>query len=114
VFVPKGEINSGEDELAAASANSRKTACHRPRSNPARQCQTQKRKKGHAWLSRAMRPTALRQQHLQMECPRRSGKMREFPEIDLAAFFTIQAAREKMHPAEFAFVTRRAELVSHV
>jgi predicted NUDIX family NTP pyrophosphohydrolase len=38
--------------------------------------------------------------------------MREFPEIDRAAFFTVEAAREKMHPTEFEFVIRLLKAVS--
>jgi predicted NUDIX family NTP pyrophosphohydrolase len=47
-----------------------------------------------------------------MEWPPRSGKTREFPEIDRAAFFTLDAAREKMHPAEFEFVSRLVKAIS--
>ena len=39
---------------------------------------------------------------------------REFPEIDRAQFFTIEAAREKMHPAEFEFLPRLTKLLGDV
>jgi predicted NUDIX family NTP pyrophosphohydrolase len=32
--------------------------------------------------------------------------MAKFPEIDRAGFFTLAAAKEKMHPAEFEFLSR--------
>jgi predicted NUDIX family NTP pyrophosphohydrolase len=54
----------------------------------------------------------LRSNTFQMEWPPRSGKIREFPEIDRAAFFTPDTAREKMHPTEFEFVTRLTKVVS--
>jgi predicted NUDIX family NTP pyrophosphohydrolase len=41
-----------------------------------------------------------------MEWPPKSGRTATFPEIDQAEFFTVEAAREKMHPAEFEFLTR--------
>ncbi|MEQ1474261.1 MAG: NUDIX hydrolase, partial [Candidatus Acidiferrum sp.] len=45
----------------------------------------------------------------EMEWPPKSGKMARFPEIDRAEFFSVEAAREKMHAAEFEFVTRLVE-----
>jgi predicted NUDIX family NTP pyrophosphohydrolase len=41
-----------------------------------------------------------------MEWPPRSGKFQEFPEIDRAKFFDAEAAKVKMHPAEFEFLPR--------
>ena len=41
-----------------------------------------------------------------MEWPPRSGKQAEFPEIDRAEWFTVEAAREKLVPAQAAFLDR--------
>jgi predicted NUDIX family NTP pyrophosphohydrolase len=41
-----------------------------------------------------------------MEWPPKSGKKATFLEIDRANFFTLEAAREKMHSAEFEFLSR--------
>jgi predicted NUDIX family NTP pyrophosphohydrolase len=46
-----------------------------------------------------------------MEWPPRSGQMREFPEVDRAEWFTLAAARERINPAQAAFVDRLAEAV---
>ena len=46
-----------------------------------------------------------------LEWPPKSGKFQEFPEIDQAKFFTVDAAAEKMHPAEYEFVQRLDEIV---
>ena len=43
-------------------------------------------------------------EHVSMEWPRGSGRQREFPEIDYAAFFTPDDARKKLNPAQVAFV----------
>jgi len=56
-------------------------------------------------------PASIKSNAFSMEWPPRSGKQREFPEVDRAAFYTIDEAREKMHPAEFAFVTRLRDLL---
>jgi predicted NUDIX family NTP pyrophosphohydrolase len=39
-----------------------------------------------------------------MEWPPRSGKQAEFPEVDRAAWFTLEAAREAIAPAQRRFV----------
>jgi predicted NUDIX family NTP pyrophosphohydrolase len=41
-----------------------------------------------------------------MEWPPKSGRMATFPEIDRTDFFTLEAAKKKMHPAEFEFLCR--------
>jgi predicted NUDIX family NTP pyrophosphohydrolase len=46
-----------------------------------------------------------------MEWPPRSGKQQEFPEADRAAWFAPSEAREKMHPAQRAFVDRLMQLL---
>jgi predicted NUDIX family NTP pyrophosphohydrolase len=40
----------------------------------------------------------------ELEWPPRSGRMQEFPEVDRAAWFSLQAAREKINPAQMAFL----------
>ena len=57
-------------------------------------------------------PAALKSNTFTIEWPPRSGKQREFPEIDHADFFTVDAAREKIHPAEFEFVARLNSFLS--
>ncbi len=41
-----------------------------------------------------------------MEWPPRSGRTAEFPEIDRAEWFTVDEAREKLNPAQAAFLDR--------
>ncbi len=47
----------------------------------------------------------------QMEWPKGSGRMREFPEIDRVAWFSVDLAREKVVSAQRAFFDRLAEHV---
>ena len=41
-----------------------------------------------------------------LEWPPRSGKMREFPEVDRAGWFGLDEAREKLNPAQAALLDR--------
>ena len=47
-----------------------------------------------------------------LEWPPRSGKISEFPEVDRAEFFPIEIAKQKINPAQRAFLDRLAELVA--
>ena len=51
-------------------------------------------------------PSQLRSNLFEMEWPPRSGRMREFPEVDRAAWFGLAEARVKLNPAQAAFVDR--------
>jgi predicted NUDIX family NTP pyrophosphohydrolase len=113
-FVPKGEINPGEDELSAAKREFLEETGLTPGPNllPLGSVKHKSGKKVSAWAFEGdCDPSTLRSNTFEMEWPPHSGQTREFPEIDRAAFFTIEAVREKMHPAEFEFVSRLADLV---
>jgi len=47
----------------------------------------------------------------EMEWPPRSGRMQAFPEVDRAGWFGLEAAREKLNPAQVAFIDRLGELL---
>jgi predicted NUDIX family NTP pyrophosphohydrolase len=44
-----------------------------------------------------------------MEWPRRSGEIREFPEVDRAQWFSLAEARERIVPAQAGFIDRLVE-----
>lgn len=48
----------------------------------------------------------------ELEWPPRSGKIERFPEVDRAGWFDVEAAREKLNPAQQAFVERLVQLLS--
>jgi predicted NUDIX family NTP pyrophosphohydrolase len=114
-FVPKGEVNPSENELSAAKREFAEETGLAPAENllPLGSVKHKSGKKVSAWAFEGdCDPAALRSNTFQMEWPPRSGKTREFPEIDRAAFFTVEGAREKMHPAEFEFVSRLVKALS--
>ena len=55
---------------------------------------------------------AIRSNTFAMEWPPKSGRMQEFPEIDRAAWFDLATAREKINPAQAAFLGKLQEVLS--
>lgn len=53
----------------------------------------------------------LASNHFEMEWPPKSGQLQSFPEVDKADFFSIPAARRKIHPAQQAFLDRLTEIL---
>jgi predicted NUDIX family NTP pyrophosphohydrolase len=47
----------------------------------------------------------------ELEWPPRSGRMQPFPEVDRAGWFGLDAAREKLNPAQAPFIDRLRELL---
>jgi predicted NUDIX family NTP pyrophosphohydrolase len=115
-FIPKGEINPGEEELAAARREFQEETGLAP-AGEFLALGTVKHKSGKNVVAWAFAgdgdPAALKSNTFEMEWPPKSGKMTQFPEIDRADFFTVEAAREKMHAAEFEFVTRLVDQLSN-
>ena len=108
-FLPKGEIEAGEDELAAAQREFFEETGLQPHGPflPLGTVRQKNGKKVTAWAFQGdWDPALLRSNTFRMEWPPRSKKFAEFPEIDRASFFTFEAAREKMHEAEFEFLLR--------
>jgi predicted NUDIX family NTP pyrophosphohydrolase len=55
--------------------------------------------------------TALRSNDFEIEWPPRSGRRQRFPEVDRAQWCDPDTAREKLIPAQAAFVDRLLELL---
>jgi len=49
-----------------------------------------------------------------LEWPPHSGSMKEFPEVDRAAWFPLPEAREKIHPGQGGFLEELARLLGEV
>jgi predicted NUDIX family NTP pyrophosphohydrolase len=114
-FIPKGEINPEEEPLAAAYREfAEELGFSAPAGEPL-ELGTVKNKGGkliYAWaLAGDLDLTAFRSNTFLLEWPPRSGKRREFPEVDRAQYFTLEQARVKMHEAELPLVERLLELL---
>ncbi len=108
-FVPKGEVAPGESDAEAAIREFTEETGLTPR-GPYLTLGAVRHKSGKVVTAWAFEgdcdPSVLTSNTFLMEWPPHSGKQREFPEIDRAAFFTLKAAKRKMHSAEFEFVSR--------
>jgi predicted NUDIX family NTP pyrophosphohydrolase len=114
-FIPKGEINPEEEPLAAAYREfAEELGFAAPAGEPL-ELGTVKNKGGkliYAWALRGdLDLAAFRSNTFLLEWPPRSGKQREFPEVDRAQYFGVERARLKMHPAELPLVERLLELL---
>ena len=124
--IPKGEYADGEDPLAAArrefeeelgsalpgDAELRAQWGHdfRPEYAMLGEVRQKNGKRVAAWAAEGdLDASAARSNTFEMEWPPRSGRRQEFPEIDRAEWFTLAQAREKLLPAQAAFLDRLEE-----
>jgi predicted NUDIX family NTP pyrophosphohydrolase len=67
----------------------------------------------HAWaVEAAYDPLEVRSNTFELEWPRGSGRLREFPEIDQAAWFDLDEARRRLLPGQTPFLDELAKLVA--
>lgn len=108
-FVPKGEIEPGEDELAAAQREFQEETAIIP-AGPFLDLGEVVHKSGkrvRAWaFAGDCDPAGVVSNTFPMEWPPRSGRMQSFSEVDKAEFVTAAQAREKLNSAECAFFER--------
>jgi predicted NUDIX family NTP pyrophosphohydrolase len=112
-FIPKGEIEPDEDLLAAARREFREELGIEPPAGEPLPLGSLKNKSGkqiHAWaLPGDLDLSAFHSNTFSLEWPPRSGKQREFPEVDRAQYFGIELATQKMSEAELPFIQRLLE-----
>jgi predicted NUDIX family NTP pyrophosphohydrolase len=59
----------------------------------------------HVWAIEAdIDPTAIQSNPFPLEWPPRSGQIRQFPEVDRAAWFDLADARSKIHKGQVALL----------
>lgn len=112
--IPKGEAVEGEDLLECAKREFEEELGVKPRGNFVNL--TPVRQKGgktvHAWaLEGDLDTTSLRSNTFKMEWPPKSGKTAEFPEVDRAQYFELDAARGKINAAQVALMDELERVV---
>jgi len=110
--LPKGELGEGEEPLEAAKREFTEETGF-PIDGAFRSLDPVKQSGGkivHAWAIEGDCDAAqVRSNLFSMEWPPKSGKTREFPEVDRAGWFNIPAARTRIIPAQIGFLD---ELIS--
>jgi predicted NUDIX family NTP pyrophosphohydrolase len=112
--IPKGEVNEGEEPLAAARREFQEETGIVP-AEPYLPLGAIRQKAGktvHAWAWEGdADPEAVTSNEIRTEWPRGSGRWLAFPEVDRCAWFTPDAAREKINPAQAELIGRLEALL---
>lgn len=105
--IPKGLVETDEDPLSSACREFREETGFEPRPDLGTsfvslgEIRQKSKKVVMAWgFLGNCDPERLRSNTFEMQWPPRSGKMQSFPEVDRAAFFDPETAREKILPAQ--------------
>jgi predicted NUDIX family NTP pyrophosphohydrolase len=114
--IPKGEAAPDEDLLTRAQIEFEEEVGIRPHGNWI-ELGSIKQKGGkivHAWAFEGDLPNSFqpRSNTFEIEWPPRSGKFKQFPEIDRAEFFIEEIARRKIKPAQVPFFDRLADALN--
>jgi predicted NUDIX family NTP pyrophosphohydrolase len=111
--IPKGEAAPDEDLLTRAQIEFEEELGFRPHGNWI-ELGSIKQKGGktvHAWAFEGDLPDSfkLKSNTFEIEWPPRSGKRKQFPEIDRTEFFPQEIARQKINPAQIILLDRLAQ-----
>ncbi len=110
--IPKGEIQPGEEPLAAAQREFEEEIGFKPRGQfigltPIRQ---KSGKLVHAWAFEGdCDPSLVRSNTFKMEWPPNSGRFEDCPEVDRAGFFRMEEAKTKINPAQIRLLEELAQ-----
>ncbi|HET8956739.1 MAG TPA: NUDIX domain-containing protein [Solirubrobacterales bacterium] len=113
--IPKGQIEGDEEPRACAIREMGEELGPAPELDPEQlielgSIRQRAGKVVEAWAAEAdFDPSALASNTFSMEWPPRSGSEQEFPEVDRAGWFGLEAAREKILPAQVELLERLLE-----
>ena len=113
--IPKGEYAEGEDAETVALREFEEELGSPPPTGSRRflgEFGAAGRKRISAWALKAdFDATHVVSNTFELEWPPRSGKVQEFPEVDKAAWWTIDEARTKLHKAQVPLLDALAEVL---
>lgn len=107
--IPKGEFKDNEDPLEAAKREFEEETGFTSGTEviPLGHLRQPRGKIVYAWAVKGdFDPARLKSNSFSMEWPPRSGRQQEFPEIDRAAWFTIEEASNKILKGQAAFLVQ--------
>jgi len=105
--IPKGEIDEGEDALAAAKREFEEETGFKAEGKffPLSHVTQKGGKIVQAWAVEGdCDPEKMKSNMFTMEWPPHSGRPQEFPEMDSAGWFAVNEAREKIISAQISFL----------
>lgn len=112
--IPKGEYPAGEDPLEAAKREFREETGLETEGETL-ELQPVKQSGGkivHAWAVEGnCDPREIKSNTFSIEWPPRSGAIKEFPEIDRADWFEVEAAKKKILSGQVAFIDQLVDIV---
>lgn len=109
--IPKGLIDPDEEPLAAAIREVREETGYDATGPflPLGWVQLASGKRIYAWACEGdLDPAQLTSNLVPVEFPPRSGRLIDVPEVDRGQWFTLDVARQKIHPAQTPFLERLA------
>jgi predicted NUDIX family NTP pyrophosphohydrolase len=113
--IPKGEHDDDEDAQACALREFEEETGKRLPGDALADLGTVKLKSGKlvtAWAVEGdLDADAITSNTFELEWPPRSGRTQQFPEVDRAGWFGLEAAREKLNPAQGALLDRLRDLL---
>lgn len=108
--IPKGEVAENEADMEVARREFHEelgVAAPDGEFSPLGEVRQKGGKVVRAWaIAGDLDVSRLRSNTFQIEWPPRSGKMRQFPEVDRAGWFDLETARRKMLTAQREFLDR--------
>jgi predicted NUDIX family NTP pyrophosphohydrolase len=113
--IPKGELDEGEESRACALRELEEEigsslGLTSELLTELGEVRLRSGKRVHGWAAEGeFDPATLNSNTFAIEWPPRSGKEREFPEVDRAEWFSPEQARRKINPAQAAFIDRLLE-----
>lgn len=105
--IPKGEIDEGEDALAAARREFEEETAFKAEGLviPLAPVRQKGGKVVHAWAMEGdCDPDRMKSNTFTMEWPPHSGRLQEFPEVDRAGWFGTSEAKQRINPAQAGFI----------
>ena len=113
--IPKGEYAEGEDPLSVAKREFAEELGSPPPEGGYAELGELKQPSGKRITAFAVAgdfdPAGLKSNLFELEWPPKSGRMRSFPEVDRAQWFTLAEAREKILPGQAPFIERLRDLL---
>jgi predicted NUDIX family NTP pyrophosphohydrolase len=110
--IPKGEVEAGEDPRACALRELEEETGMALALGELLDLGEIRQKGGkvvQAWAAEGdLDPAGVVSNTFELEWPPRSGRIQVFPEVDRAAWFGLAEARERILPAQAAFLDRLA------